>query len=150
MTTENKIKLPSTGGEITEEEFSKRIDQIMHILSAVASCDGRQLLGYHGKMIGWCMPEMRDQVIGYKLALCKLRDDHTKLRGKEVHAEELIQGLSDDVIELSKKELTNKEQYMTTGKELKKQNSLLIFKEDLRKLKKKVLKETLNNSMKIF
>ena len=75
-----KIKLPSTGGEITEEEFSKRIDQIQHILSAVASCDGKQLLGYHGKTIGWCMPEMRDQVIGYKLALCKLHDDHNKKR----------------------------------------------------------------------
>jgi|TARA_Y100000296_G_scaffold25330_1_gene29798 hypothetical protein len=106
---ENKIKLPSTGGEITEREFWMRIDQIGHILSAVARCDGKQLLGYHGRTIGWCMPEMRDKVIGYKLALCKLTDEHKKLRNKDVHAEELIQSLSDDVIELSKKELTNKE-----------------------------------------
>ena len=82
MTTKKKIKLPSTGGEITDQEFSKRIDQIMHILSAVASCDGKQLFGYSGKTIGWCLPEMRDQVIGYKLALCKLSDDHDKLRKK--------------------------------------------------------------------
>ena len=74
--TMKKIKLPSTGGEITKEEFSNRIDQILHILSAVINCDGKQLFGYHGKTIGWCMPEMRDQVIGYKLALCKLHDDH--------------------------------------------------------------------------
>ena len=78
-----KIKLPSTGGEITEEEFSKRIDQIMHILNAVARCDGKQLLGYHGKTIGWCMPEMRDKVIGYKLALVKLHDDYRENR-KEI------------------------------------------------------------------
>lgn len=71
-----KIKLPSTGGEITEKEFSTRIDQINHILSAVARCDGKQLFGYHGKTIGWCMPEMRDNVIGYKLALHKLHDDY--------------------------------------------------------------------------
>ena len=79
MTTENKIKLPSTGGEITESEFSSRIDQIMHILGAVASCDGKQLFGYHGKTIGWCMPEMRERVIGYRLALCKLSDEHNDL-----------------------------------------------------------------------
>jgi len=78
-----KIKLPSTGGEITEEEFSKRIDQIMHILNAVISCDGKQLFGYHGKTIGWCMPEMRDQVVGYKLALVKLHDDYRENR-KEI------------------------------------------------------------------
>jgi len=83
-----KIKLPSTGGEITEREFSKRIDQIMHILNAVASCDGKQLFGYHGKTIGWCMPEMRDQVIGYKLALCKLSDDHTQLIKSKHNKEE--------------------------------------------------------------
>ena len=76
----NKIKLPSTGGEITEEEFSKRIDQILHILSAVINCDGKQLFGYHGKTIDWCMPEMRNQVVGYKLALCKLFDDDTERR----------------------------------------------------------------------
>lgn len=109
MTVEKKIKLPSTGGEITEREFSKRIDQIMHILSAVASCDGKQLLGYHGKTIGWCMPEMRDQVIGYRLALCKLQDDYNENKKRKAHDEELILGLSNDVIELSKKELTNKE-----------------------------------------
>ena len=77
---DKKIKLPSTGGEITESEFSSRIDQIMYILSAVASCDGKQLFGYHGKTIGWCMPEMRDKVIGYKLALGKLFYDDTERR----------------------------------------------------------------------
>ena len=51
------------------------------------SC-GKQLFGYHGKTIGWCMPEMRDQVIGYKLALCKLADDHTQLI-KSKHNKEL-------------------------------------------------------------
>ena len=110
MINEKKIKLPSTGGEVTEEEFSKRIDQILHILNAVIECDGKQLFGYHGKTIGWCMPEMRGQVVGYKLALCKLIDDHDKLRKKDVLAEELIQGLSDDVIELSKKGPMNKVQ----------------------------------------
>ncbi|MBC8303020.1 MAG: hypothetical protein H8E55_45605 [Pelagibacterales bacterium] len=108
--SEKLIKLPSTGGEITEREFGKRIDQIMHILNAVINCDGKQLFGYHGKTIGWCMPEMQEQVVGYKLALCKLSDDHNKLRKKDVIAEELIQGLSDDVIELSKKTPANKEQ----------------------------------------
>ena len=78
-----KIKLPSTGGEISESEFDTRIDQIMHILNAVAHCDGKQLLGYHGKTIGWCMPEMRDKVIGYKLALVKLHDDYRENR-KEI------------------------------------------------------------------
>jgi len=81
MSNENKlIKLPSTGGEITEREFSGRIDQVIHILNAVINCDGKQLFGYHGKTIGWCMPEMRDQVQGYKFALCKLADDDTQRR----------------------------------------------------------------------
>ena len=84
MINEKKIKLPSTGGEITEREFSKRIDQIMHILNAVIRCDGKQLFGYHGKTIGWCMPEMRDQVVGYKLALCKLADDDTQRRKNSI------------------------------------------------------------------
>ena len=77
---EKKIKLPSTGGKISEMEFGKRIDQVMHILSAIISCDGKQLFGYHGKTIGWCMPEMRDKVVGYKLALCKLSDDYNERR----------------------------------------------------------------------
>ena len=85
-----KIKLPSTGGEITEQEFSKRIDQIMHILNAVIECDGKQLFGYHGKTIGWCMPEMRDQVVGYKLALCKLHDDYNDRRKRNQEGEKYI------------------------------------------------------------
>ena len=72
MTTDKKIKLPSTGGEITEREFGKRIDQVMHILNSVIKGSKAELFGSK-KYTGWC--NQQDKVVGYKLALCKLNDD---------------------------------------------------------------------------
>ena len=89
-----KIKIP--GSETTARE---PIHQIMHILNSVIKGSKAELFGSK-KYTGWC--NQQDKVVGYKLALCKLNDDHNKLRKKDVIAEELIQGLSDDVIELSK------------------------------------------------
>jgi len=146
----NKIKLPSTGGEITEREFSKRIDQIMHILNAVISCDGKQLFGYHGKTIGWCMPEMRDQVVGYKLALCKLADDDTERRRKT------NQKATEEVADKVRQDLKK----LTTEKKIQKEKKVALvmmkFRGQLKDLPdgsatfdKRVLKKTIKNIRRI-
>ena len=83
MIKEKKIKLPSTGGEISEMEFGKRIDQVKHILNSVVHGSKAELFGSK-KFVGWC--NQRDKVVGYKLALCKLSDDENQRR-KEANNE---------------------------------------------------------------
>ena len=74
------IKLPVTGGEISEMEYVKRIHQVFHILNSVINGSKAELFGSK-KYTGWC--NQQDKVVGYKLALCKLNDDRRKLRKEE-------------------------------------------------------------------
>ena len=55
------------------------IHQIMHILNSVIKGSKAELFGSK-KYIGWC--NQSDEVVNYKIALCKLIDDYKKNKKK--------------------------------------------------------------------
>ncbi len=58
------------------------IHQIMHILNSVIKGSKAELFGSK-KYIGWC--NQSDEVVNYKIALCKLIDDYKKNKKKEIN-----------------------------------------------------------------
>ena len=72
-----KIKLAPTGELIDEVEFGKRLSQVSHILNSVINGSKAELFGGK-KYRGWC--NMSDEVVGYKLALCTLKDLYQEIK----------------------------------------------------------------------
>jgi len=75
------IKLASSGELINEQEFSKRIDQVKWILNSVINGSKAELFGSK-KYPGWC--NMKEKVVGYKLALCTLDDLYRQMKNNSV------------------------------------------------------------------
>ena len=75
------IKLVSSGELVDDREFSKRIDQVMHILNSVIDGSKAELFGSK-KYEGWC--NQKEKVVGYKLALCTLTDLYEEMKNNSV------------------------------------------------------------------
>jgi len=75
------IKLVSSGELVDDREFSKRIDQVKHILNSVIRGSKAELFGSK-KYPGWC--NMKEEVVGYKLALCTLTDLYREIKNNSV------------------------------------------------------------------
>ena len=75
------IKLEPSGELIDERELGNRISQIMHILTSVINGSKAELFGSK-KYPGWC--NMKEEVVGYKLALCTLDDLYRQMKNNSV------------------------------------------------------------------
>jgi len=77
----DKIKLVSTGEELSPTDFGKNLHQIYWILNSVIDGNKAQLFGSK-KYIGWC--NMTDQVAKSKVVLHTLEDMWSEYhRGKK-------------------------------------------------------------------